>query len=179
VKPFTTWSPQGGTNPLYRDPTSSGLYSTNLIRSMVGYKGMGMIPMFTNDRQSNYNSLQVQLNRRAGKNITWSANYTWSKTLIYERQQFTDDALTRYETGNRPHAKVQFWLTTSRVTCDRRLLKQIRRAGASWARADLLRRGDGPDLRLPVNPVGYPNVHPRARLFRCQMVTAIRSPLVA
>ena len=87
VAPFTTWTPQGGTNPRFVDPTSSSgaLYSTNLIRSMVGYKGIGQIPLFVNNGTSSYNSLQVQLNRRVGRSVTWSANYTWSKTLVYNR----------------------------------------------------------------------------------------------
>ena len=104
MAPFTTWTPQGGTNPRFVDPTSSSgaLYSTNLIRSMVGYKGIGQIPLFVNNGTSSYNSLQVQLNRRVGRRVTWSANYTWSKTLVYNRQQFTDDALTRTEAG-------EFW----------------------------------------------------------------------
>src|SRR5262249_47590664 len=43
VPPYTTWTPAGGPNPKFLDPTSSNggrgaFYSTNLIRSMVGYR---------------------------------------------------------------------------------------------------------------------------------------------
>ncbi len=181
VQPFTTWSPQGGTNPLYRDPTSSsGLYSTNLIRSMVGFKGIGMVPMFTNDRQSSYNSLQVQLNRRAGRNLTWSANYTWSKTLIYERQQFTDDALTRYETGNRPHAvNANFGYDFPSYMGDSRLLKQLTGGWRFMGTAQIYSGAAmGPTCGYQSNPVGYPTGTPAGTvLFRCQMVTATQDAL--
>lgn len=177
VAPFTTWTPQGGTNPKFVDPTSSsgGLYSTNLIRSMVGFKGVGSVPIFTNDRQSSYNSLQVQLNRRAGRNITWSANYTWSKTLIYERQQWTDDALTRYETGNRPHAfNANFGYEIPSLKDGNAFLKQLTNGWRVMGTAQIFSGAAmGPSCGFQSNPVGYPNGTPTGSvLFRCQMVTA-------
>ena len=82
VAPLTTWTPTTGAVSRFKDPTSTGFYSTNLIRSMVGYSGYGSIPLWTYIGTNSYNSLQVQLNRRVGK-LQWNANYTWSKTLIY------------------------------------------------------------------------------------------------
>lgn len=174
VPPFTTWTPQGGTNPLYRDPTSSGLYSTNLIRSMVGFKGTGMVPVFTNNGASNYNSLQVQLNRRAGRDITWSANYTWSKTLVYNRQQYTDDPLTRYETGNRPHAfNANFGYEIHRYTGDNVFLRKLTEGWRFMGTAQIFSgAAAAPSCGFQANPVGYPNGTPTGGVqFRCQMTT--------
>lgn len=109
VAPYTTWNPRDGQIQKYRDPTSTGFYSTNLIRAMVGYAGLGQIRGWTYRGGSSYNSLQVQLNRRAG-NLTWNLNYTFQKTLVYpgyntstNDYQWVPLSLGRYET-NRPHA---------------------------------------------------------------------------
>lgn len=128
VRPFTTWTPQGGTNKTFVDPTSSSgaLYSTNLIRSMTGLKGVGQVPVFMNVGASNYNSLQLQVNRRIGRKLTFSTNYTWSKTLLYAHQQFTDDALTKNVTSNRPHAfNANFGYSLPTLPSASRLVKQI------------------------------------------------------
>ncbi|MDZ4799430.1 MAG: carboxypeptidase-like regulatory domain-containing protein [Bryobacteraceae bacterium] len=106
VAPYTTWNPRDGQIARFRDPTTtSGFYSTNLIRSMVGFSGFQGIPLWTYDRSSNYHSLQVQLNRRFG-NLQWSSNYTWSKTTVYQigqNTQFVDNKLMK-NVVNRPHA---------------------------------------------------------------------------
>ena len=102
VPPYTTWNPTSGANPLYRDPTSSGFYSTNLIRAMVGYSGFGSIPLWTYKNSSSYNSLQIQLNRRMGR-LQWNANYTWSKTIIYSFNQWVNTQLDK-NVVNRPQA---------------------------------------------------------------------------
>jgi hypothetical protein len=94
VAPLTTWKPSGCANPVmggcpqsqFIDPTTNpanpGFYSTNLIRAMTGYAGIGNILDFTNSYTNNYNSLQMQLNRRVGK-IQWNLNYTLSRTIVY------------------------------------------------------------------------------------------------
>jgi hypothetical protein len=78
---------------------------------MVGYSGFGSIPLWTYVGKSNYNSLQVQLNRRTGR-LQWSANYTWSKTINYanpggvgggNNSQWVNQELTK-DVANRPHA---------------------------------------------------------------------------
>jgi len=105
VAPYTTWTPTGGAVQRFRDPTSSGFYSTNLIRSMVGFAGIGAIPIWTYNGGSNYHSLQIQLNRRMG-NLQWNANYTWSRTTFYnigQGTQWVDNKLVK-EIANRPHA---------------------------------------------------------------------------
>ena len=109
VKPLTTWNPTDGAIARFRDPTSTGFYSTNLIRAMVGYSGFGQIPVWTYKGTNSYNSLQVQLNRRVGR-LQWNANYTWSKTITYlinpttnPISQWIDPKITK-NVANRPHA---------------------------------------------------------------------------
>jgi hypothetical protein len=105
VAPYTTWNPQVGAVAAFKDPTSSGFYSTNLIRAMVGFAGYGQIPIWTYKGTENYNSLQVQLNRRTGR-LQWNANYTFSRTITYDtstNSQWVNTDLTKNIT-NRPHA---------------------------------------------------------------------------
>ncbi len=101
VPPYTMWNPKDGQIQRFRDPTSTGFYSTNLVRAMVGYAGLGQIPIWTYIGSNNYNSLQVQLNRRIG-NPQWNFNYTWSRTITYAFNQWTDTKLGKNVT-NRPH----------------------------------------------------------------------------
>ncbi|HYP09598.1 MAG TPA: carboxypeptidase regulatory-like domain-containing protein [Bryobacteraceae bacterium] len=107
VRPYTTWNPRDGANPIFRDPTGTGFYSANLIRSMVGFNGFGAIPIWTYNNSNNYNALQVQFNRRFGR-LQWSSNYTWSRTLFYDIPangggQWVDHSLLK-TVANRPHA---------------------------------------------------------------------------
>jgi hypothetical protein len=48
---------------------------------LVPYKGYGQIPYLEWGGTSNYNSLQVSLQRRFSKGLTFGAVYTWSKSL--------------------------------------------------------------------------------------------------
>jgi hypothetical protein len=120
VAPLTTWTPSGCANPVqggcpnpkFIDPTTNpanpGFYSTNLIRAMTGYAGIGNIIDFTHSYTNNYNSLQMQLNRRVGR-AQWNLNYTFSRTIVYNNAsqtallQFVDAQLTKNVT-NRRHA---------------------------------------------------------------------------
>jgi hypothetical protein len=115
VAPLTTWTPtanngQPGPVKQYLDPTSANggtgaFYSTNLIRALAGgYQGWGAINTFTQIGASNYNALQVQFNKRLGGRFQFGGNYTWSKTLLYTRYQWTPDQLNKNVTSNRPHA---------------------------------------------------------------------------
>jgi hypothetical protein len=83
IPPYTAWNPQDGAIQRFRDPTSTGFYGADLMRSMVGYAGLGRIPIWTYVGKSNYNALQVQLNRRSG-NLQWNMNYTFSRTINYQ-----------------------------------------------------------------------------------------------
>jgi hypothetical protein len=102
VPPYTTWNPRDGQIALFRDPTGTGFYSNNLIRSMVGFNGLGLIPTWTYNGTNSYHSLQVQANRRMGS-FQWGANYTWSRTTIYNFNQWVDTKLGK-DVVNRPHA---------------------------------------------------------------------------
>ncbi len=103
VAPYTTWNPTVGQIAKFRDPTTSNaFYSTNLIRSMVGYSGYGNIPIWTYIGTNSYNALQMELKRRTGK-LQWNTNYTWSKTIVYNFNQWVDSQLGK-DVVNRPHA---------------------------------------------------------------------------
>jgi hypothetical protein len=110
IPPYTTWTPTGGPNKQYLDPTSSGggtgaFYSTNLIRAMTGYAGFGGIYSYTFVGESYYDALQVSLNKRMSRGLQFGVNYTWSKAILYNRWQWTPDSLNKnVASGNRPHA---------------------------------------------------------------------------
>ncbi|MES1261242.1 MAG: carboxypeptidase regulatory-like domain-containing protein, partial [Acidobacteriota bacterium] len=119
VKPYTIWSPtanNGSPGPVakYLDPTSgnggtAGFYSTNLIRALSGGYNWGAIQGYTLDGENNYNALQLSINRRFSKRFQLGGNYTWSKTLTYNRNQFVSDNLLKNVTNNRPHAVNVNW----------------------------------------------------------------------
>ena len=102
VAPLTVWTPAGGANPKYLDPTTAGraFYTANLIRPYVGY---GQILASCSCLNFNYHSLQTQVNRRFGKRLQFGANWTWSKTMGYSRSPWTPDRLAYAEVaGGRP-----------------------------------------------------------------------------
>ncbi len=125
VAPLTTWSPSGCAtpilggcpNPKFIDPTTNptnpGFYSTNLIRAMTGYAGLGNIIDYTQSFSTNYNSLQMQLNRRVGR-VQWNANYTFSRTLTYNTgsqtalYQFVNAQLTKNVTNRLQAVNLNF-----------------------------------------------------------------------
>jgi hypothetical protein len=119
VKPYTTWTPTAnngspGTVAKYLDPTSgsggtAGLYSTNLVRALSGGYNWAAIQGYTQDGESNYNALQVAVNRRFSKRFQLGGNYTWSKTITYNRNQWVNDYLLKNVTSNRPHAVNANW----------------------------------------------------------------------
>jgi hypothetical protein len=99
VAPFTDWTPAGGANQAYIDPTSGGkaFYTANLLRPYVGY---GAINYTCSCGEANYNSLQTQVNRRFGKRLQFGANWTWAKTMSYTRGPWTPDYLQYAEVGS-------------------------------------------------------------------------------
>jgi hypothetical protein len=61
--------------------------------------------MYTQNGESHYDALQAQFNKRVGKNFHFGSNFTWSKTLVYSRDQFTSDKLLEnIASGTRPFA---------------------------------------------------------------------------
>jgi hypothetical protein len=103
IAPLTDWTPTGGANPAYLDPTSGGkaFYTANLLRP---YAGFGAIQYTCSCGESNYNSLQTQVNRRFGKRLQFGANWTWAKTMTYaNRYPWVSDKLLYAEaSGDRP-----------------------------------------------------------------------------
>jgi hypothetical protein len=118
IPPLTLWSPSGCAtastvgcpNPKYLDPTSSNngtgaFYSTNILRSMTGYTGYGGIYMYTFVGESYYDAMQTSLNKRLSRHLQFGVNYTWSKTILYQRYQWTPDYLNKNVAPlTRPHA---------------------------------------------------------------------------
>jgi hypothetical protein len=100
IAPYTDWTPTGGPNPQYYDPTSAGgkgaFYAINLLRPKAGY---GEIYNSCSCGEANYNSLQTQVNKRFGKRLQFGANWSWSKTMSYTRNPWTSDRLTYAETS--------------------------------------------------------------------------------
>jgi len=76
---------------------------------LVPFKGYGQIPYLRWDGTSNYNSLQVSLQRRFGKGLTFGAVYTWSKSMVTassdQDEQNPVNALLDYRAASwdRPH----------------------------------------------------------------------------
>jgi hypothetical protein len=62
------------------DPTVSGgkPLPANFLRPLRGY---GSIEYMEFDANSNYNALQIKLNKRVASNVTFGASYSWSKVL--------------------------------------------------------------------------------------------------
>jgi hypothetical protein len=59
-------------------PQNSGL-GNNFIAPYIGYAGI----TYTQPSNSNYNSLQIQLNRRFAHRVQYGLSYTWSKSMGY------------------------------------------------------------------------------------------------
>ena len=76
-----------GLNPIYSDAglSFSGIYAygrnSYSNAPLVPYKGYDQIAYMQFDGTSNYNSLQMSLQRRFSKGLTFGAVYTWSKSL--------------------------------------------------------------------------------------------------
>lgn len=60
------------------DPTRGTALDSNFYRPIPGYGGIGQI---VNAGITNYNSLQMALNRRFTKGLSFGVSYTWSHTL--------------------------------------------------------------------------------------------------
>jgi hypothetical protein len=76
-------------HPENRDPTSaSSALNDDFLRP---YRGYGSITATTWSGTSNYNGLQVQVNRRYAKGFQYGVAYTWSKTFDYSKDDDTGD----------------------------------------------------------------------------------------
>jgi hypothetical protein len=77
--PFSTANPNG--------PHTTGVIADNFLRPFAGY---GDINMTTWSGNSNYNALQVQVNRRYTRGFQYGVAYTWSRTLDYANDDSSD-----------------------------------------------------------------------------------------
>ncbi len=190
IPPLTTWTPDGGLRgtpkAAYLDPTSSGggtgaFYATDLIRAMLRYQGYSSISTYTTAGRSNYNALQVQANRRFAKRLQVVSNYTWSKTLVYARQQWISDALTK-NVVNRPHAvnlTVGLELPNGSRLWSNGFTK---RAFDGWRVNGVGSFFSGTPLSIGCTsaaaPIGWPNGTPTGGIpLRCQMTDATTAGL--
>jgi hypothetical protein len=120
IYPDTVWSPNGGTcntignctgalNPTYENPVqTTAVLPINLVRSFPGYyNGIADITTFTANGGSTYNSLQEQLNKRFGKSIKFSSNWTWQKTTETNPNQYLPSQLLKIVSGRKQVVNIQ------------------------------------------------------------------------
>src|SRR5262249_32346000 len=75
-------------SPETRDPNSTfGALNNDFLRPLPG---LGDINQVTWSGTSNYNALQVQVNRRYSRGFQYGVAYTWSKTLDYANDDSSD-----------------------------------------------------------------------------------------
>jgi len=116
----TTWSPTGGTcnavgnctgtlNPAYINPANTAQpLHINLIRSKIGFNGAQDLLTYTSSGTSNYHSLQVQVNRRFGRNFTLGSNWTWQKTTVYSQNQYRPFSAQKEVRNRKQAANINF-----------------------------------------------------------------------
>jgi len=78
--PFSTANQNG--------PHTTGVVGDNFLRP---YRGYADITVTTWSGTSNYNGLQVQVNRRYTRSFEYGVAYTWSKTFDYSKDDDTGD----------------------------------------------------------------------------------------
>jgi hypothetical protein len=122
IAPGTTWSGSTFTSftPWVVDSTNGQPLPTNFLRP---YEGYGSITYRQWNGNSNYNALQVSVNRRFGRRLLFGGNYTFSRTLTFSKTPFYDDRLT-YSPGNtRKHNFNLNW--TYRIPDGSQFLKNV------------------------------------------------------
>lgn len=135
IYPDTVWSPNGGTcatpavgssgtgqlampaggfcsgslNPTYVNPVqTTAVLPINLVRSFPGYyNGIADITTFTANGGSTYNALQEQLNKRFGKSVKFSSNWTWQKTTETNPNQYMPSQLLKVVSGRKQAVNIQ------------------------------------------------------------------------
>jgi len=121
IAPDTVWSPTGGTcnavgnctgslNPAYVNPVqTTAILPINLLRasSPSYYNGIADITTFTANGGSTYNALQEQLNKRFGKSVKFSSNWTWQKTTETNPNQYLPNALVKVVSGRKQVVNIQ------------------------------------------------------------------------
>jgi hypothetical protein len=99
----------GALNPTYVNPVATGTpLPINLVRSFPGfYNGIADITTFTANGGSTYNSLQEQLNKRFGKSVRFSSNWTWQKTTETNPNQYLPAQLIKVVSGRKQVVNIQ------------------------------------------------------------------------
>lgn len=129
VYPDTVWSPTGGTcnsvgnctgslNPAYVNPVqTTAVLPINLLRSLPGYyNGIADISTFTANGSSTYNSMQEQLNKRFGKSVKFSSNWTWQKTTTINPNQYQNQELIKTVAGRKQSVNIQVNYSVPTIT---------------------------------------------------------------
>jgi hypothetical protein len=89
--------------PTSIDPTTNTALPDNFLRPIQGYADIQYIEMASN---SNYHSLQTQVNKRFSKGLQFGLSWTWSKTMNYVNgnndavNPFLDFRMRNYGKGN-------------------------------------------------------------------------------
>jgi hypothetical protein len=177
VKPYTTWNPTTGRNQAYVDPTvtsaAGAFYNANLLRPYAGY---GIIYASCSCINSNYHSLQTQLNRRFGKRLQFGANWTWSKTMTSARNPWTPDYLAYAEvSSSRPQVVNANY--SYAIPNGSRIWKNVvtRTAFDGWRINGIVKLMSGTPLTVGCSasnaPIGYWTGTPTGGIpFRCDYV---------
>jgi hypothetical protein len=75
-------------HPENRNPFSTGVIGDDFLRP---FQGFGDIQLISYTGNSNYNGLQVQVNRRYTRGFQYGVAYTWSKSLDFSKDGSADD----------------------------------------------------------------------------------------
>ena len=74
-------------NPQNQDPTTGTVKADNFLRPFPGWSTIDVVSYTGN---SNYNGLQVQVNRWYAQKFQFGVAYTWSKTMDYANDDSSD-----------------------------------------------------------------------------------------
>src|SRR5262249_6852264 len=109
--------PLGTLNPTFLNPANPGQpLPINLVRGLIGFAGEQDITSFTAAGESDYHALQVQLNKRFGRSIVFSSNWTWQKTTTFNRNQFVPDVLTKNVANRKQAVNINFTYNAPSLT---------------------------------------------------------------
>jgi len=101
----------GTLNPATVNPVqTTAVLPINLLRSVPGYgyyNGIADITTFTANGSSTYNALQEQLNKRFGKSVKFSSNWTWQKTTETNPNQYLPSELLKVVSGRKQAVNIQ------------------------------------------------------------------------
>jgi hypothetical protein len=80
-------------DPQLKAANPNALLGNNCLAAnfLKPYQGYGSITVYQSEATSNYNALQVQLQRRASKGLFVGVSYTWSKSLSTSQSGGTND----------------------------------------------------------------------------------------